>query len=309
MSKPIIFFGTESYSCLVLQQLVEAGLEITAVVTKPDIKSGRGQKTSPPKVKEIADSAGIAVWQPNSLDDIRDKITESKCDWAVLVAYGRIIPQRILDLFSGGIINIHPSLLPTWRGPSPVESCILAGDTKTGVSIMKLTAKMDAGPIYLQKEIELNGNESKVELYNQLFTLGGQLLIDSFEKIFSGNLQPKVQDENKATYSKLIRKEDGRLDFLNKTADELDREIRAYQGWPGSYTKLGRLDVIITSATLVPTNYRPGYVDVIAEKDTRVILIYCKEGCLDIDKLLPVGKTEMRTWDFIAGYKSKLTDN
>lgn len=308
MSKltPIIFFGTEDYSGIVLEKIVSAGWPIHAVVTKPDFKSGRGQELTAPKVKTLALANDIAVWQPAKLDDIRDSITESKCDIAVLVAFGKIIPQWMLDMFPGGIINVHPSLLPLWRGPAPVEFAILNGDKKTGVSIMRLTAGMDAGPVYLQQEVKLDGSETKTELYNRLFTLGGQILVESLDMIIHGEIRPKEQAEHLATYSKMIKKEDGKLDLINKTAEELDREIRAYQGWPKSYTKLGKVDAAITSASVVPSDLTPGEIEVVDDGNFIALFIYCKHGNLDVGKLQPAGKKEMNVREFLSGYKNQI---
>ena len=165
MSKIILFFGTDLFSAATLGSLIEAEYTIGAVITKPDSKSGRGQKLTKPLVAQIAEAHGIPVWQPIKLLDISNDITAlntaSNEVVGVLSSFGRIVPQSIIDLFPLGIINIHPSLLPLYRGPSPIETAIENGDQQTGVSIMKLSAEMDAGPIYAQQVYVLDGTETQ----------------------------------------------------------------------------------------------------------------------------------------------------
>jgi methionyl-tRNA formyltransferase len=198
-------------------------------------------------------------------------------------------------LFSGGIINVHPSLLPRWRGPSPVESSILAGELETGVSVMKLTAVMDAGPIYLQQKIELTGDESKTELYNRLFTLGGQLLVKNLDKITNGELKPMDQDESEATYSHLLSKDEGVMDG-SKPAEVYEREVRAYAGWPRSTTMVrgGRTN---SEERIVVTKVR-----VARSKEDGALVIDCKNSYLEVLQLIaPSGKT-MSGRDFLRGH-------
>lgn len=160
-SHKIIFFGTEDNSLATLQRLVEHGFSVAAVITKPDAARGRGQKITEPPVKTYAKQHEIPVWQPDKLREIIDNIKNLQPIAGVLVSYGKIIPQSVIDLFEPGIINIHPSLLPRWRGPSPIEAAISHRDEKTGVTIMKLDARMDGGPIYAQEKIQLDQTETK----------------------------------------------------------------------------------------------------------------------------------------------------
>ena len=161
MSKTVVFFGTEDFSLTALQGLVTAGYTIAAVVTKPDSKRGRDQKLTPPSVKVFAHEQGIPVWQPTKLAEITADIQALGDVAGVLVSYGKIIPQATIDLFDPGIINVHPSLLPLYRGPSPIESAIKNGDTQTGATIMQLAAGMDSGPIYAQMVHPLSGAETR----------------------------------------------------------------------------------------------------------------------------------------------------
>lgn len=221
---------------------------------------------------------------------------------AVLAAYGRIIPQSVLDEFPLGIINIHPSLLPLYRGPTPIEQAILDGASKTGVSIMKLTAGMDEGPLYKQKTVHLSGNETKQSLTQQLQKLGADLLVDVLPSIASGDLSPRQQPHpDRATYSKKLTKQDGLLDW-NKPADVLEREVRAFQGWPKSYTKLAQKDVVILATNISRFTGQPGAVVI----NNNEIHICCKQNSLQIIELKPAGKKAMTAEAFLAGYRALL---
>ncbi|MBI3889675.1 methionyl-tRNA formyltransferase [Candidatus Saccharibacteria bacterium] len=303
-SNQIVFFGTEDFSLGALEALISAGYSIAAVVTKPDMPKGRGQNVVAPPVKILATAHNIPVWQPVRLSEMIEPLTSLQNPVGVLVSYGKIIPQRIIDLFSPGIINVHPSLLPKYRGPSPIETAILKGDTHTGVSIMQLSAAMDAGPIYTQLAVTTNGNESSEELYEQLGKIGSQLLIESLPEIVSGELKPTEQDHANATYCQLIQKSDGIIDW-NKTGASIERQIRAYHQWPQSRAMIGPLEVIITDAqTYLTAKKAPGTVDITENE----LFIYASDIALRIKTLKPLGKKEMPVQAFLSGYRSQITN-
>jgi len=200
-----------------LRALLSAGFSISAVVTKPDSRKGRGRELQKPAVKIIAEEHTIPVLQPLSTDEMTEGLhaiasSNNQTPIGVLVSYGKIVPQSIIDLFEPGIINVHPSLLPLYRGPSPIESAIVHGDVETGVTIMQLSAKMDAGPIYTQVRHTLAGTETGPELETTLADLGASTLVQALPKIISGELQPTPQNDNEATYCYLLTKEDSALD-------------------------------------------------------------------------------------------------
>lgn len=295
ISKTVLFFGTEDFSALALEKLIADGHSVGAIITKPDTKRGRNKQLVKPRVKEIGEAHNIPVWQPNKLSDIADDIRQFDSPIGILVSFGKIIPQSIIDLFSPGIINLHPSLLPLYRGPSPIESAILNGDSETGISIMQLSAAMDTGPVYLQEKVSLGGTETALELYESLGQRGAELLADSLPAIIDGSLAPTPQDDSAATYCQLITKADGIVDW-HKPATQIEREIRTYAGWPGSRTTIGDIEIIITSAHI--------------EKDSgtsQQLTIQCGDSqYLAIDTLKPVGKKEMPIQAFLAGYSSRL---
>lgn len=291
INRPIVFFGTETHSTLVLRALVEAGYPIAAVVTKPDSQKGRGQQLHAPEIKTYALSQNIPVWQPAKLTEIEPAIRQLGDPLGVLVSFGKIIPQAILDLFTPGIINVHPSLLPLYRGPSPIESAIANRDSKTAVSIMLLEAKMDAGPIYLQVPYALDHTETKPELYDTLFTLGANLLVQKLPAIANGELLPEAQDESKASYCHILTKDMGTLDLSTLTPGDAEARIRAHLGFPRSRVSIGPYTVIITKAHGVMTKNAP-------------LDLVCANGAfLAIDELVaPSGKT-MTASEFLRGYE------
>ncbi len=289
--QPIVFFGTEDFSLYSLRALVEAGFNIVAVITKPDSRRGRSNKLIQPAVKQFASQHHIPVWQPNRLKDIINDIKNiTPQPIGVLVSYGKIIPQTIIDLFHPGIINVHPSLLPKYRGPSPIESAIANRDKITGVTIMKLEQAMDAGPIYYQEAYPLDFTETQPELYQALGQLGAQLLTQKLPNIINGILQPTPQDNSRATYCSLLSKDDSRLDPQQLTADQIEAKIRAHLTYPRSRLKIGQYDLIITKAC-------------ITQKTETPLDIKCADGnYLSISEVIaPSGKT-ISADAFLRGY-------
>ncbi len=288
-SKKLIFFGTEDFSVPSLEKLLSGGWNVQAVVTKPDSRSGRGLKIQPPKVKEIAKEADIKVYQPEKLADITVDIEKLKPDFGVLVAYGKIIPRVALNIFPGGIINLHPSLLPKYRGPSPIETAILNGDSEAGVSLMRLSEKMDEGPVYSQRRVRIPPGIDAGSFSNYLAEVGAELLEERLDAIIQGWLTPKPQIEAEATYSKLLKKEDGNVDF-GKPAEQLELEVRAYARWPKSSANIYGRKVIVTKVRVVET-----------EKDGKLV-IKCRPGWLEILELIaPSGRTVTGS-EFLRGY-------
>ncbi|MFZ1258061.1 MAG: methionyl-tRNA formyltransferase [Candidatus Saccharimonas sp.] len=286
----IVFFGTETYSVIALEALWRAGFSIRLIVTKPDAPRGRGKKPTAPAVKQFALNHGIPVLQPATLNEIIPAITALDSPVGVLVAYGKIIPESIIGLFTPGIINIHPSLLPLYRGPSPVESAIINQDSKTGVTIMKLEKAMDAGPIYLQAPYALDHSETKPELYTTLFTLGANLLTTELPTIISGKRKPIPQNENLATYCHLLTKSDGELHPQNVTASQAEAQIRAHIHYPRTRLSIGSHSIIATKAH-------------VTHEQKTLLDIACKNSTfLSIDELIAPSGNTMSAAAFLRGY-------
>jgi methionyl-tRNA formyltransferase len=290
MSKTIVFFGTDTFSARALQSLIDANYRIGAVITKPDSKSGRGQHLTAPLVKQIAEAHTIPVWQPTKLTDIKESIEALGDVIGVLSSYGRIVPASIIELFSPGIVNIHPSLLPLYRGPSPIETVVANGDSKTGVSIMQLSAEMDAGPIYAQEVYSLNGTETAPELYDTLAALGGNLLTDVLPRIINGSVTPTPQPDG-ATYCSLLSKDDSTLDPATMTATQAERHVRAYIGYPKSKIALKGYPVIVTKA------------HVVSEQTEEQEITFSDGDFLAIDELVGPSGRKMSGEAFLNGHK------
>lgn len=306
----LIFFGNErlatgvTTTAPILTGLIEAGYDIKAVVSNYD--AGQSRQKRELEIKHVAEEHQIPLLLPDKPSEIIDQLKTFGAEAAVLAAYGKIVPQAVIDLFPKGIINVHPSLLPLHRGPTPIESVILAGAAKTGVSLMRLTRDMDAGPVYAQSEVELTGQETKQELADRLSEIGAAMLVELLPDILRDRINAIPQDNDSATYDGLLSKADGLVDW-RQPAERLAREIRAFAGWPGSRGKLGNIDVIITKAYPVPSTppeTKPGDITVVPEANA--IAVVTGNGSLWITRLKPAGKREMSAGEFLTGYRKKL---
>lgn len=238
----IVFFGTSKLAAVILNQLIEdADYEIVAVVTRPDKPVGRKAIVTPSHVGAVAMEAGLTVYKPTKLDsEFVDEITKvsSDIDYLVVAAYGKIIPKDVLEIAKRGAVNVHGSLLPKYRGASPIQSAILNGDQVTGVTIMLMDEAMDHGPMLAKSEILISKTETFSSLEDKMAEAGAKLLAKTLREMAEGKIQPEVQDEDEATYCKLIRKSDGYFEIDNPpSADKLDQMIRAYYPWPNAWTR------------------------------------------------------------------------
>lgn len=253
------------------------------------------------EVVKLAKENNIEVYNFTKLKDSIEDIRKLEADIAVLIAYGKIIPQSIIDIFPMGILNIHPSLLPMHRGPTPLESVILGNETKTGVSLMHLSSGMDSGPVYAQKTINLNQKETKQELANILDELGYSIFKEDFEDILSGKITPVEQKDELATYDQLINKTNSNIDW-KKSSLQIINKIRAYEGWPGTKTILGKLNVNIVSADISDHKGNPG--EFLIENGR--LYIYTQDSSLEIKTIQPEGRKIMTARDFLLGYSNKI---
>jgi len=292
-SKRLVFFGNErlatatTTSVPVLRALITAGYEVTAVLASHADPISRQKRDL--EIGPVAQAHGIPVILPGEKISLADKVRRHSAEVAVLVAYGRIIPQSVIDLFPKGIINLHPSLLPELRGPTPIETAILKGQTGTGVSLMRIVAAMDAGPVYAQGHLKLDGSESKQILVDKLGNLGAKLLLTELPGILDGSRKPTPQEDRPATYTKLIKKSDGVVDWT-KPAEVIEREVRAYLGWPKSQAKLKNFDVIITKVRVAKS-----------EGDGSLVQ-KCGEGWLEILQLIAPSGRLVSGQEFLRGY-------
>ena len=301
----IVFFGNERLATGVttvaptLQALISAGYDVVAVVSHNEQANSRKQRDL--EIAAVAKEHNIPVLLPSKPAEAADQLKSFNAEVGVLVAYGKIVPQAIIDIFPKGIMNIHPSALPRHRGPTPIESVMLAGETSTAVSVMQLVSAMDAGPVYAQEQVQTTGQESKQELSDKLLAIGGRLILEVLPKVLVGSIEPTSQDDTQVTFDKLIQKQDGQIDWT-KSAKQIEREVRAYSEWPKSYTKFKDLDVVITNAHVIEQNDESGKVTV----QDKELIVYCGKDALVVDKLKPAGKPEMDAIGFINGYKKYL---
>ncbi len=230
-----IFFGTPDVASETLERLTAAGLRPAAVVTNPDAPKGRGHVMTPSSTKVLAESLGIPVLTPEKLDDeFQKEVGAYGADLAVVVAYGKILPESLIDSFPKGVLNIHYSLLPRWRGASPVESALLHGDAKTGVSIQKMVKRLDAGDVVAAREMEILPDDTTATLRPRLIELGAELLLETLPKYIEGGIVPIPQDESLVTHAPKFSKAEGELDL---SADSLSnwRKYQAFAVSPGTY--------------------------------------------------------------------------
>ena len=296
----IVFMGTPDFAVPVLSRLMEAGHEIAAVYSQPDRPAGRGRKLVPTPTKRFAEEYGIEVHQPKSLR------SEAECaglaslspEVVVVAAYGLFLPPEALEIPPLGCLNIHPSLLPRYRGPSPVVSAIINGDDETGVTVMKLDEGMDSGPILAQKQVPIDERDTGPELTRRLFDLGANLLAETLPGWASGSIQASPQDESQATFTTLVKKEDGEIDWTDN-AERIARMVRAYEPWPGTFTYWDDKLLKILAAKSTAGSASPGHV---VGLNGSGIGIGTGDGLLAVDRLQMEGRRPSNAQDFVRGY-------
>lgn len=302
----IIFFGTSSFAVPSLHALHQDGrFEIIGVVTQPDKPVGRHAEMTAPAVKVEAIKLGLDVKQPEKLkdDDFSAWLKEvgPSCDAFVIVSFGRILPSWILELPKKGIVNVHGSLLPRWRGPSPIHAAIAAGDATTGVTIMKINEKMDEGPILAIEETEIAPHENTGSLHDRLAKLGAQVLPFVLAGYLDGNIVPQEQNHSIATYCKILTRDDGRIDWT-KDATTIDRMVHAYHPWPGTWTMMDgkRLKVMNVEIVDGDENFKPGKAFAL---DGRPCIAAGDGAAVELLEVQIEGKTQVSGKDFLKGQK------
>ena len=292
--------GTPDFAVPVLGRLMDAGHDVAAVYSQPDRPAGRGRKLVPTPTKRFAEERGIEVRQPKS------QRSEAECaglaslspEAIVVAAYGLFLPPEALGIPPHGCLNIHPSLLPRYRGPSPVVSAILNGEEETGVTIMKLDEGMDSGPLLAQARLPIAERETGPDLTRRLFDLGADLLVQNLPGWSSGSIQASPQVESQATFTTLVKKEDGEIDWTHD-AERIARMVRAYQPWPGTFTHWDGKLLKILDAKWVDGATSPGHV---VGLDGSGIGIGTGDGLLAVDKLQIQDKRPSDAQDFVRGY-------
>lgn len=289
----IVFMGTPAFSVTVLDALVAAGHEIACVYTQPPRPAGRGQAERPTPVHQRAHELGLMVRHPKTLRDAGEQagFAALDADIAVVVAYGLILPQAVLDAPRRGCLNIHASLLPRWRGAAPIQRAIMAGDAQTGVCIMQMEAGLDTGPVLLCRAIPIGATETAGDLHDRLATLGAEAIVTALAHL--EDLTPQIQPEAGVIYADKIDKSEARVDWT-RPAVEIDRQIRGLSPFPGAWTMIGGKRVKLIRSQLAAGTGAPGTV-------LEGLTIACATGAVEITELQPEGKPRMAAKDYLRG--------
>ncbi|ENZ7247340.1 methionyl-tRNA formyltransferase [Enterococcus hirae] len=298
----LVFMGTPAFSVPILEGLLEEGYEVVAVVTQPDRPVGRKKIITPTPVKEAAVKHGLLVLQPEKISgsEEMEKIIALQPDVIITAAFGQFLPEKLLQAPVHGAINVHASLLPKYRGGAPVHYSIINGEKETGVTIMEMIKKMDAGGIYAQESLPITKQDDVGTMFEKLSALGKQLLLKTLPDILNGNLSPRPQDESKVIFSPNITREQEAIDW-NKTAEEIDNQVRGMRPWPIAFTtyEQTRWKLLNVEALAEKTTAEPG---TIIKKDKKNLWIACgKQTVLAIKELQPAGKGKQAINEFLNG--------
>lgn len=299
----ILFMGTPEFAQNVLEKLLEAGQNIVAVVTQPDKPQGRGQKVFSPPVAACAKKNGLHVLQPEKLSDsaFQKKIKELEPDFIVVAAYGKFIPEKILSCAKIDCLNVHPSLLPEYRGAAPIHRAILDGKKETGVSIMRVTNEMDAGPVFLQKKIPITESDTSLTLSAKLANLGGELMNETIEKILNQKIKPQNQDTKKITYAAKLSRELSKIDW-SQNSERIFNQIRGLLPWPAAQTTLNgqTLKIYASSRLHEKSGHKPGQIVHIGKQG---LTVATGDFDLLVTELQLEGKKRMNAFDLSHGLR------
>ncbi|MCL0099613.1 methionyl-tRNA formyltransferase [Dehalococcoidia bacterium] len=300
----VVFMGTPTFAVPVLSALLESNYEVVGVISRPDRPIGRGQKMSPNPINRYAMDHNLRISQPVSLrsEEVQRQIFKLKPNVIIIAAYSRYIPNTILNIPDHGCLNIHPSLLPKYRGPSPVSTAILADDNTTGVTVMKVTDMMDAGPIIASREMAIEPDDTTENLTVRLFEMGAELLMETLPKWTACKITAEQQQPALVTTTKLLTRQDGKIDWT-EPADLIARKVRAYHPWPGSYALWnGKLLKIITAHTnnSVELSVPPSTVISLSEG---ILAVATAQGILIIDALQLEGGKPTTASEFLSGHR------
>ena len=294
----LIFMGTPAFAVPTLERLVESGHQIVAVYTQPDRPKGRGQHDAMPPVKEAALRLGLAIQQPERVKrpEIVEQIRAMAPEAIVVVGYGQIIPRSILDIPPKGIINVHASLLPKYRGAAPIQWAIARGETRTGVTTMRINEGLDTGDMLLKWETEIGPEETAPKLSTRLAQAGADLAVRTMAEL--DNIHPEPQDDAQASYAPILRKEDGRIDW-HKPAREILNRMRGFDPWPGAYATLRGQKFQIWKASVGQPKLAPGALRIIDKK----LYAGCDEGeSIALEEVQLEGKKRMTALAFLNGF-------
>lgn len=294
-----VFMGTPDFALATFEGLIEAGLDVVGVYTQPDRPKGRGKKMAAPPVKELAMKHGIPVFQPRRLRDEQAvaELAELKPDLIVVVAYGQILPQSVLDLPQYGCINVHASLLPRHRGAAPINKAIIDGDETTGVTTMMMDIGLDTGDMLVKRSLPISSSETAGQLHDRLALLGREAMAETLARLCAGTLDAEVQDDSLSTYAPMMKKEDGCIDW-SQNALTIHNLVRGLDPWPAAYTTLDGKTLKIADTAVCDEQGQPG---TILRADGDGVVVACGQGALMINGLQLPGKKRLSAADFVRG--------
>lgn len=300
----VAFFGTPDFATQTLRRLIDSPHEVVLVVSQPDKPAGRGRKLTPPPVKVLAEESGLPVVQPKSARtaELRDAVRQSGADVGVVVAYGKILPRELLDVPRFGFLNVHASLLPKYRGAAPIQWAVVHGEKKTGVSIMQIEEELDAGPVLLQRELDIFEDDDARSVHDALSVIGAEAMIEALDAIeASGRVEATPQDHGAATHAPLIERAHARIDW-SKPAEEIIWLVRGFAAWPGAHTRLHDRELKIMAAEAAdPKWFDVDHTDAAIEPGTVFDVLKGRgfavktggDGVVLVTRVKPEGKKEM----------------
>jgi methionyl-tRNA formyltransferase len=293
------FLGTPAFAVPTLDRMVDAGHEVVCVVTQPDRPRGRGQQAAAPPVKEAALRLGLPVFQPERVrrPEAVEYLRGLGVEVMVVVGYGQIIPQVIIDIPPHGIVNVHASLLPKYRGAGPIQWAIVNGETRTGVTTMRINAGLDTGDMLLKAETDIDPDETAIDLGRRLSTMGADLLVETLAGLAAGTIVPEPQNDAQASYAPLLKKEDGRIDWSQPAAATHNR-VRGLQPWPGAFASFRGNPVHVWKTRVADGNGAPGRV-----LRLKPLTIACGQGAVELVEVQLEGRKRMAAADFVNGQR------
>ena len=300
----IIFAGTPDFAATHLKALINSNHNVIAVFSQPDRPAGRGNKLTASPVKQLAIENNLPIYQPATLktEENQQIIANLNADIMIVVAYGLILPQAVLDMPKFGCLNVHGSLLPKWRGAAPIQRACWAGDSETGITIMQMDAGLDTGDMLYKLACPIESSDTSATLYEKLAKLGPQALLETLALINQGKIKPEKQQQSQATYAEKLSKQEAKLDW-NLSAIQLERCVRAFNPWPVSYFEVNGEPIKVWQAEVMATQHNQP-VGTILQADKKGICIATSDGSLNMTILQPAGKKPMSAQDLLNSRKS-----
>jgi methionyl-tRNA formyltransferase len=305
----VVFFGTPAFAVPTLDRLLDSSHRVVAVVTQPDRPRGRGLRITPSPVKAAALAHDLEVLQPEKLKDVEflRRLQDVDPDLGVVAAYGKLLPQTLLELPRLGMINVHASLLPRWRGAAPVHRAILAGDRTTGISIMRVVQALDAGPVLVQAPVEIGDDETSQELEARLAVLGAVSLVSVADQLAVGPVSEQPQDERLVTYAPRLDRQEGRIDWT-RPAREVHNRIRGLHPWPLAAARLHSRRVLLRRSTAPDQSGPSGPPGTILAVEPDALRIATGDGAVRLLEIQPEGRPPMRVRAFVSGHSLQAGD-